>query len=854
MTVGSILGSLQTVWETWNIRGLVMLSLSLQVLLILFAPLRKITANGCLIFLIWSAYLLADWAAAFAVGNIARRQSDGKSANEDLIAFWTPFLLVHLGGPDTITAFAMEDNALWLRHLLNLIFQVSAAIYVFYQTLPHNELLIPTVLMFIAGVAKYGERTRALYLASLKRFRESMLLEADPGPNYAKFMDVYSSLKKARLPAKIKIIPPTNKSQMAIYEAEDGKLDEASILKHGYHFFEIFKGLIVDLIYTFQDRQISREFFHKRTAADAFQVIQVELNFIYEVLFTKMLVKSTPWGYVVRFLTSGIFVVALVLFTSLKKHAFNRFDVWLTYCLLYGAIALDAIAHFMFIFSDWSVATIQNSVILNKLLNKYVSFMTRMDKPTTHQIEPDFVYEVFNTPILSCRWSETICSYSFLSVCLKERPIKIQKQKGCSGFLLYLLRQIAFYLGLPFWGILRSSSLFINAISLGLQKISDCLSNKLGLTVVLEGLKFRAILSYVFAKHPDTDRNPDGHCSMIIGKLCVIPLYILGLKISCFKCIVRAINDGFYLALIARALISAVTLAAESVGLEEVLDSLKYVSRNPFPKKLWEFIFDELQVKSMIAEDVRMARKISKAKGEWVLQHSEWSSDCMAIMECIEGAEFDRSLLIWHIATELCYNTDESQNDPNLYRKFSKILSDYMLYLLIKQPTIMSNVGGIGQIRFRDTCMEAKKFFARRGTQKVGKLKDACYEIIAVIFGLILTKNWDVTIAVDTSAEPILVKGDSSKSVLFDGCILAKLLRERTQEKWEIMSRVWVELLSYAASHCRAEAHAQVLSKGGELVTFVWLLMAQLGIGEQFSPACAKLTDCTVLESVFDYI
>ncbi|MBA0862126.1 hypothetical protein Goshw_004800, partial [Gossypium schwendimanii] len=26
--------------------------------------------------------------------------------NSDLLAFWAPFLLLHLGGPDTITAFA----------------------------------------------------------------------------------------------------------------------------------------------------------------------------------------------------------------------------------------------------------------------------------------------------------------------------------------------------------------------------------------------------------------------------------------------------------------------------------------------------------------------------------------------------------------------------------------------------------------------------------------------------------------------------------------------------------------------------------------------------------------------------
>lgn len=79
------------------------------------------------------------------------------------------------------------------------------------------------------------------------------------------------------------------------------------------------------------------------------------------------------------------------------------------------------------------------------------------------------------------------------------------------------------------------------------------------------------------------------------------------------------------------------------------------------------------------------------------------------------------------------------------------------------------------------------------------------------------------------------MKGDRSKSVLFEASRLAKELHKmEEQKKWGTVSRVWVEMLSYAASHCRAAAHAQQLSKGGELATFVWLMMAHFGLGEQF--------------------
>ena len=61
-------------WDAWNIRGVILLSLSLQTILILFAPFRKRVPKKPVILLIWSSYLLADWVASFAIGHIANSQ------------------------------------------------------------------------------------------------------------------------------------------------------------------------------------------------------------------------------------------------------------------------------------------------------------------------------------------------------------------------------------------------------------------------------------------------------------------------------------------------------------------------------------------------------------------------------------------------------------------------------------------------------------------------------------------------------------------------------------------------------------------------------------------------------------
>ncbi|PRQ48507.1 hypothetical protein RchiOBHm_Chr2g0111481 [Rosa chinensis] len=68
--------TVKKIWDKWNLRGFILLSLSLQTFLILCAPMRKRTSSKWVIVPIWLAYLLADWAANFAIGLIASSQTD----------------------------------------------------------------------------------------------------------------------------------------------------------------------------------------------------------------------------------------------------------------------------------------------------------------------------------------------------------------------------------------------------------------------------------------------------------------------------------------------------------------------------------------------------------------------------------------------------------------------------------------------------------------------------------------------------------------------------------------------------------------------------------------------------------
>jgi len=152
---------------------MILLSLSLQVFLFLFAGMRRRNSNWVLRTVLWLAYLSADSVAVFVLGHLAVR---AREPGHELMSFWAPFVLVHLGGQETITAFSKQDNELWRRHLLNLVIQAGVAGYVVAKaSWPDARLRAAMVIMFACGCLKYAERTLCLYLASPEKLRSGVL-------------------------------------------------------------------------------------------------------------------------------------------------------------------------------------------------------------------------------------------------------------------------------------------------------------------------------------------------------------------------------------------------------------------------------------------------------------------------------------------------------------------------------------------------------------------------------------------------------------------------------------------------------------------------------------------------------
>ncbi|KAL5543366.1 hypothetical protein UlMin_007150 [Ulmus minor] len=637
----------QKLWDLWNLRGSVLLSLVLQIFLICFASFRQRSKNGFLLIVIWSVYLLADWIAAVAIGLITKSQGencDHPKGNPDIYAFWASFLLLHLGGPDSITSFALEDNEFWLRHLFGLFLQVLGAFYSFFLTLPKNKLWPPTMLVFVVGIIKYTERTRAFYLASLDHFGVTALPKPDAGPDYNETAAIHSSMRSIHVPTRAGIMY-IESAKFAVKGARLEELEDIQLLQEAYRFFEIFKGLIVGYFVGDSDRKSSRDSFLGAEYKKAFRVVEYEFNFIYQVLHTKALVSR---GYILRPLCFIFILGALIFFCLVEKHGFGKFEIGLTYALLVAALILDSISLIKLAFSDWTLFV--------------------LDESWTNCI-PKWILK-------RNRWSRLVFQYNMVSYCLDKH-----------------------------W---RFPQLY----------------------------KFARLL----------------HATNFIDKIKI----------------------------------------------------MWYSSSENVTEGLEKFIFDELKRKSEKARSLEDAMDACKQRGESALLGLDTSS-YIKLKWSVGEYQYAESLVLWHLATEICD------------KKVCKILSDYMFYLLLMQPTMLSSVlGGNWYVILQDTCKEAQRYFNKN---KISKNH---------------MENLKIFLDEKPKFRPAAVKGVESKSVFFDACILAQQLRN-LEDKWKLMEQVWMELVAHAAINCRPIIHAQQPSKGGELFSFIWLLMYHFGLGTNFS-------------------
>ncbi|CAO2190794.1 unnamed protein product [Urochloa humidicola] len=322
-------------WNDWALQALVLLSFTLQVSLLVLAELRRRIDSGVLRAVVWSVYMVADGTAIYVLGHLSVAS---RSPQDELKAFWAAFLLLHLGGQDNITAYAIEDNQLWLRHLQTLAVQVAAAAYVLYNSsiLGGPPLLRwAAILMFLVGAVKYGERVWALRCAgtsvsgnNYRAFRPTIAFDRGAYP-YIEFSDPMEA-EDLLLVAHLMLPVPIDMLK--------GPFPEVRFYKH------------------MGSRRLHGE--------EAYEMIEMQLSLLHEVFYTKAEVTHTLYGLCIRMVSLVATIAAFFLFCHLlplvgvhnKMTGYGEVDVVVTHVLLLGAIVLEITSVLRATFSSWTCA------------------------------------------------------------------------------------------------------------------------------------------------------------------------------------------------------------------------------------------------------------------------------------------------------------------------------------------------------------------------------------------------------------------------------------------------------------------------------------------------------------------
>uniref|UniRef100_K3ZNL5 DUF4220 domain-containing protein n=1 Tax=Setaria italica TaxID=4555 RepID=K3ZNL5_SETIT len=170
------------------------------------------------------------------------------------------------------------------------------------------------------------------------------------------------------------------------------------------------------------------------------------------------------------------------------------------------------------------------------------------------------------------------------------------------------------------------------------------------------------------------------------------------------------------------------------------------------------------------------------------------------VRRSLSDSPFDESVLLWHIATDLCYRFMPRSRSIRYRDECIIAISNYMGYLLKFQPEMLMT--GSRPHLFTLTMGNLEKLLQG----KKGKPLDIVLEIIMD--------------EIEGKKYPLL----------HNACMLAKELMASDPDKhWKLIYGVWMGMLCYSASMCRGYLHARSLGEGGEFLSYVWIVISLKG-------------------------
>ncbi|CAL5009881.1 unnamed protein product [Urochloa decumbens] len=339
-------------WSEWGLRFSFLGSLAAYTILGLLSGIRRCSVSSqrsipwwAVVLILWAAYQAVELAAKATLGSLSLSSCNNMSAEEQqLVVFWAPFLLLHLGGPDNMTAYTLEDNMLSLRKVVEMILRLLGVMYAIWNYIyrANSQVMFAAAsIMFITGGARYVERACALWRANLDNMQDS---SKKPKPGSG----------GPTSPTEVAAGSMISRSLQRGRELNDG---EALLLAQDL--FHIWRRALIDSSVDPRSRS-------QRTSEKIFlldwrsmcKVVEMQLSLMYEVLYTKASVVHTWPGYLIRFMSPLATTSAASLFwlhrNSEHGELIGASFVGITYLLLGATFTMDVVWLLRALGSTWT--------------------------------------------------------------------------------------------------------------------------------------------------------------------------------------------------------------------------------------------------------------------------------------------------------------------------------------------------------------------------------------------------------------------------------------------------------------------------------------------------------------------
>lgn len=277
--------------------------------------------------------------ATASLSTLLKRQAQNINAVE---VVWAPFLLLHIGNAETMAANYLEESTLWIRYTVGLLIQLGMAFFIYFRfQIRHMGFNFLAILIFIAGVIKCWERIWILCFSSFEQYQKSVLRAPPPRISHT-LEGKFDFPKHEPLVGYLrgKCISP-----------------QAEYLHQAYLSFKMFVPLFVDLkLRIYKNLANIFDLPESMSAEEAFKLVDIELQFLYERLYTKTVILNSVTGLILLSISLLSCVCGFIAFSVIiSKGNYTNVDISVTYLLLVGAIVADTFALVTQLFSKWTL-------------------------------------------------------------------------------------------------------------------------------------------------------------------------------------------------------------------------------------------------------------------------------------------------------------------------------------------------------------------------------------------------------------------------------------------------------------------------------------------------------------------